>query len=106
MKGEESAELCSLPGDDALPITKGEFNRLLAQVRYFHLRPIKQEIGELKILIQATNEMMQSHVASDAAFFSKMEGAKWALWLIAGCLVPAAPLMYYMIRALVIAKVI
>lgn len=102
----ESAELCGISGDGHLPVTKEEFNRLMAQVRYYHLRPLKQEISELKILIQATNEMMQSHVASDAAFFAKMEGAKWALWLIAGCLVPAAPLMYYMIRALVIAKVI
>lgn len=102
----ESAELCGISGDGHLPVTKEEFNRLMAQVRYYHLRPLKQEISELKILIQATNEMMQAHVASDAAFFSKLEGARWTLWLIAGCLVPAVPFMFYMIKALAIAKII
>ena len=102
----ESAELCGIAGGDNEPITKAEFNRLVAQVRYYHLRPMKKDMTELKALIQETNEMMQDHIKTDSAWFSKLEGAKWALWLIAACLVPAVPFMVYMVKALAIAKVI
>ena len=102
----ESAELCGIPGEHHEPVTKEEFNRLLVQIKYYHLRPHMKETKDLKELVVRTHELLESHIKADAEWFNKLAGAKWALWVIAGCLVPAVPFMVYMIRALIIAKVI
>ena len=97
---EEGGELCAVQGDDNEPIKKGEFNRLISQVRYYHLRPIRDDLKELKHMIMEQDRTMQAHIDTDAQFFNQLKGARWALYLIVGILAPVAPTLYYLIKAL------
>ncbi len=82
MEGE-SGELCGVPGGEDEPITKGEFNRLVSQVKWYHLRPIKLSLERQEASLEASNKIMQAHIESDRDFFQKLSGAKWALYAIA-----------------------
>lgn len=102
----QSSELCGIAGEDEETVTKGEFNRFVRVVNYYHGRPIKTELRELKDVVAKTNEIMQKHVESDELFFAKLAGAKWALYAIAAVLAPIVPMLYYLIRALTSAGVL
>lgn len=99
-EAQQSAELCGIPGEDGETVTKEEFNRFVRVVNYYHGRPIKHDVKELKALVEQTNEMMMEHIKTDALWFAKLSGARWALYLIAAILAPVIPLLYYLIKAL------
>lgn len=103
---EESSEFCGIHGEEDAPVTKGEFNRLSAQIRYYHLRPLRTDIGELKHMLSEQDRVMQAHIETDKLFFAKLAGAKWALWAIVVMLAAIIPPIFYFMRALVVAKVL
>ena len=97
---EEGGELCAVQGDDNEPIKKREFNRLISQVRYYHLRPIRDDIKDLKHMLVEQDRVMVAHIATDEKFFNQLKGAKWALYAMVAVLAPVVPLLYYLIKAL------
>lgn len=97
---DTSTELCGIAGHDDETISKGEFNRFVRIVNYYHGRPIKADLRALKELVEASNKVFQDHMEADRIFFAKMAGAKWVIYLIAAMLAPVVPLLYYLIKAL------
>lgn len=102
----ESAELCGLPGEDSELLRKGEFNRLVTQVKFYHYRPMHKQLGELQEMLVKHHELLQGHIEQDRMFFAKLSGAKWAIWGIAGAMAAIVPLLYQMIKALQIVGVL
>ena len=96
----EDSEMCAIPGAADAPLTRGEFNRLVSQVRYYHLRPLRDEIKDLKHMLIEQDRVMTGHIETDKAFFNQLKGAKWALYLIVAILAPIVPTIYYLIKAL------
>jgi len=88
------------------PITKEEFNRLVSQVKFYHYRPQQIALKELKAMMERHHKVMADHIESDALFFAKLSGAKWALWAIVALVAPIVPILYYLIKALALAKII
>lgn len=97
---EETEALCSIPGDDSDALTKGEFNRFSTQVRYYHLRPMRAELIDLKHMLAEQDRVMQTHIDAYEKFFNQMNGAKWALYFLAAVLAPLVPVLYYLINKL------
>ena len=103
---EPSWELCAIPGQSDSPLTKGEFNKLVAQVRYYHLRPLKVSIEELKHMIVEQDRIMTAHIESDKEFFAQLKGAKWAIYGIFACLAVLIPTGYSLVKALLLSGVL
>lgn len=103
---EETDALCSIPGDDSDALTKGEFNRFSTQVRYYHLRPMRVELTDLKHMLTEQDRVMQAHIEAYEKFFNQMSGAKWALYALIAVLAPVAPTLYYLVKSLTAAGVL
>ena len=102
----ESAELCGIPGEPEHPVTKDELNRLVTQVKFYHYRPQQKALKELAAMLERHHIALTTHIESDAIFFAKLSGAKWALYAIVAMLAPVVPLLYYLIKALTTAGVL
>lgn len=102
----DSSELCGVSGADEDFIRKGEFNRLAAAIRYYHFKPLKEDVKEIKESIALLNETVREHIESDKAFFNQLLGAKWAIYAIFGILAFCTPVVYALAKALFITKVL
>ena len=103
---EPSDELCGIDGLNTETITQAEFNTFVRRVRYYHMRPLKKDMSDIKEMLVEQNRTMRSHIESDRDFFNKLLGAKWALYAIIAILAPIVPLLYYLIKALTTAGVL
>lgn len=70
------------------------------------MRPLRDDIKDLKHMLSEQDRVMVGHIASDKEFYDKLAGAKWMLWLIAALVAPVVPLTYYTLRALFISGVL
>ena len=102
----DEGDLCGIPGTSDSPLTKGEFNKLITQVRYYHLRPLREDFKELKHMIVEQDRTMEAHIKTDKEFFDKLTGVKWALYAIFGCMAFLVPLIWQLIKALNLANVL
>ena len=96
----DSAELCGIQGDDDDVLRKGEFNRLVTQVKFYHYRPQQKALKDLSEMLAHHHKVLTEHIESDREFFAKLSGAKWALYAIVAMLAPVAPILYYLVKAL------
>lgn len=107
MEAEDaSAALCGIDGNEHEPVTVGQLNRLAAEVKYYHYRPMRKALSDLQATMERHHELMLSHIESDKIFFAKLEGARWAIYVILAMIAPVIPILYYLVRALSVAKVI
>jgi len=67
----ESAELCGIPGGDDEMLTKGEFNRLVSQVKFYHYRPQQKALKDLATMLERHHGVLQQHMIQP--------------WLMLGC---------------------
>jgi len=96
----ESAELCGIPGNDDETLTKGEFNRLVTQVKFYHYRPQQKALKDLSDMLDRHHKVLTAHIEDDREFYAKLTGARWALYAIVGMLAPVIPILFYLIREL------
>jgi hypothetical protein len=100
LEAADSAELCGLDGDAAEVVTKGEVNRFIRTVNYYHGRPMKRDIKDLKAVVDATNTLLRDHVVQYQIFQAKLIGARWTLWLVGGLLAACVALLLQVLQAL------
>ena len=103
---EPSGEMCAIPGDDKAALTRGEFNTFITRVRYYHLRPLRDDVKEIKHMLVEQDRTMQAHIDRDEKFFNQIIGAKYALYAIGGCMAFLIPLIWQLIKALNLANVL
>jgi hypothetical protein len=96
----DSAELCGLEGDEAEVVTKGEFNRFVRVVNYYHGRPMKKEIRDLKAVVDATNKLLTEHVVQYQIFQAKLAAARWTLWVVGALLAACFGMLLQIMQAL------
>ncbi len=100
LESADSAELCGLEGDEAEVVTKGEFNRFVRVVNYYHGRPMKKEIRDLKAVVDATNKLLTEHVVQYQLFQAKLAAARWTLWVVGSLLLACFGMLVQIMRAL------
>jgi len=103
---EPSGEMCAIQGQKDTPLTKGEFNEFVARVRYYHLRPLRDDVKEIKHMLVEQARVIDTHIDNDREFFAKLAGARWAIYVMAGCLAFLLPLIWQLIKALNLANVL
>ena len=97
---EASADLCGLDGPENEHPTRAEFNRFIRVVNYYHGKPIKHDLRQLKDITEAGIRTLDDHIEQDKIFYAKITGAKWVIYAIAGMLAFLVPLIFQLISAL------
>ena len=103
---DEPGEMCAITGTSDAPLTKGEFNAFITRVRFYHLRPLRDDVKEIKHMMVEQDRVMQAHIDRDEKFFNQIIGAKYALYAICGCMAFLVPLIWQLIKALNLANVL
>lgn len=97
---EISSDLCGLDGPEHESPTRAEFNKFVRVVNYYHGRPIKHDLRQLKDMTEAGIRTLNEHIEQDKLFYAKLSGAKWVIYAIAAMLAFLVPLLFQLINAL------
>lgn len=96
----DSAELCGLEGDPTASVTKAEVNRFIKLVNFYHGKPMKRDIADLRLVVDVTNRLLTEHIAEYQIFRAELRSAKYVLWLIGGMLSGCVVFLIQIMQAL------
>ncbi len=96
----DSTDLCGISGLDNDPVTVGQVNRLTAEVKFYHYRPLTKAIDRVTTALETQEQIMREHIEADAKFFNQLRGAKIALYAILGAFGAILAFGYKMLEAL------
>lgn len=90
----ESMDVCGIEGDANAPLTIGVFNRFIAQLRYYHKRPIEHKLSSMEKTLKESVEKIDGHIQYHTALENQIAGARRAFYFMAAMITLVAPIVY------------